>query len=237
MADPPTGPSGGGGQGGGGNGGGHRRPSVIASQSKRPKPSFIDDDDDFMALPASGSGSQNRNQSPSSSTSRWPSQESLGSTDSNFSSPVQSRSATPIGDSGRATPGLSNLLRSADINSNYLGGGDTSESEVDDAVDVGAELEAELSVVGNDLGALARATTQSATARGDQRDLFGRDLPYTADREELDNANPDLDEVLLPHVSDDEEDDTAQVLEEFEPGLMEHEMARLTKIEAVPGTV
>ena len=128
-------------------------------------------------------------------------------------------------------------MRSADINSNYQGGGDTSESDVDDAVDVGAELEAELQDVGNDLGALARATTQSATARGDQRDLFGRNLPATADREELDNANPDLDEVLLPHVSDDEEDDTAQVLEEFEPGLMEHEMARLTKIEAVPGTV
>ena len=237
MADPPTGPSGGGGQGGGGNGDGHRRPSVIASQSKRPKPSFMDDDDDFMALPASGSGSQNRNQSPSSSTSRWASQESLGSTDSNFSSPVQSRSATPIGVSGRATPGLSNLLRSADINSNYQGGGDTSESEVDDAVDVGAELEAELQDVGNDLGSLARANTQSSTARGDQRDLFGRDLPDTADREELDNANPDLDEVLLPHVSDDEEDDTAQVLEEFEPGIMEHEMARLTKLEAVPGTV
>ena len=246
MADAPTGPSGGGGQGGGGNGGGHRRPSVIASQSKRPKPSFIDDDDDFMALPASGSGSQNRNQSPSSSTSRWPSQESLGSTDSNFSSPVQSRSATPIGDSGRSTPGLSNLLRSADINSNYQGG-DTggqgsgqeegSESEIDDAVDVGAELDAELQNVGSDLRALAGANTQSATATGDQRDLFGRDLPATASREELINANPDLDEVLLPHVSDDEEDDTAQVLEEFEPGIMEHELARLTKLEAVPGTV
>ena len=236
MADPPTGPSGGGGQGGGGNGDGHRRPSVIASQSKRPKPSFMDDDDDFMALPASGSGSQNRNQSPSSSTSRWASQESLGSTDSNFSSPVQSRSATPIGVSGRATPGLSNLLRSADINSNYQGG-DTSESEIDDAVDVGAELDAELQNVGSDLRALAGANTQSATATGDQRDLFGRDLPATASREELINANPDLDEVLLPHVSDDEEDDTAQVLEEFEPGIMEHELARLTKLEAVPGTV
>ena len=115
MADPPTGPSGGGGRGGGGNGDGHRRPSVIASQSKRPKPAFMDDDDDFMALPASGSGSQNRNESPSSSTS------------------------------GRATPGLSNLLRSADINSNYQGGHDQQPlSETGSAENSGREFLAKL---------------------------------------------------------------------------------------------
>ena len=74
-------------------------------------------------------------------------------------------------------------------------------------------------------------------ARGDQMDLFGRDLPSTAVRDEIENANPDLDEVLLPDVPTDEEDATAEVLEDFEPGLMEQELARLTKLEVVPGTV
>ena len=119
MADPANGPSGCGGRGGGLNGDEHRHPSVKSSQSKRPKPAFMDEDD-LMTLPPSGSGLQNRNASPSSSSSRWTSQESLGSTDNNFCSPVQSRSATPIGVSDRATPGLSNLLRSADINSMRL---------------------------------------------------------------------------------------------------------------------
>ena len=81
------------------------------------------------------------------------------------------------------------------------------------------------------------ASTQSSSARGDQRDLFDRDLPSTADRDEIENANPDLDEVLLPGVPTDEEDATAEVLEDFEPGLMEQELARLTKLEVVPGTV